>query len=398
MAEQFSNNAATTLTAGIDDATGNVPVTSRSAFPSSASFRIIIDSEIMLVTGGTGVGAGTFTVTRAQEGTSAAAHLIGAAVTHVLTADGLSTGITERITYGTLDANGDVGTGAGQLAIGNHTHADEHSSYSEYTEIATPSAPAANKIRFYAKDRSGISAPYVIGDDGNEYCLLASGGNAPSDAKYVTTAADAGLSAEVAIPGLAGSADIAGAGGAGTAEEYDTATTGLTWSPSDPTTVDSNTTVKSHLYVKNDNTERFGTKAWAPAGAFDARTKVFIGRLGTGQDPYWGLYIANSDASKRLLVCQYGYNVGANLGIQAFTWGGTWSQIGVTHWGNGMLYLRISRDGGNNCSFWYSANGLVWVLIGTAAYEITVAKIGFWTTAGGAINYEAVTDWLRTDV
>ena len=34
----------------------------------------------------------------------------------------LNNALTSDITYGTLDANGDVGTGAGQLAIGNHNH------------------------------------------------------------------------------------------------------------------------------------------------------------------------------------------------------------------------------------------------------------------------------------
>lgn len=57
-------------------------------------------------------------------------------------------------------------------------------------------------------------------------------GGAPTTAPYITTAADAGLSAEIVIPGLAASGDISGAGGGGIGEEYDTGTTGLSWSPS----------------------------------------------------------------------------------------------------------------------------------------------------------------------
>jgi hypothetical protein len=70
-------------------------VVSFASFPSQTNYTIIIDSEIMLVTAG--AGTATWTVTRAQEGTSAAAHAIGATVTHVLTAASLDRLIDEAI-------------------------------------------------------------------------------------------------------------------------------------------------------------------------------------------------------------------------------------------------------------------------------------------------------------
>jgi hypothetical protein len=85
--EQYSNNAATTLNGDINDAVTSLVVASAASFPASANYRIIIGSEIMLVTAG--AGTTTWTVTRGAESTTPTAHSSGAAVTHVLTAASL---------------------------------------------------------------------------------------------------------------------------------------------------------------------------------------------------------------------------------------------------------------------------------------------------------------------
>ena len=85
MAEQFKNLASTTLSGAIDNATTSVGVASAMGF-TGGNFRILVDSEIMLVTGVSGT---TFTVARNQEGTAASAHSNGATVAHVLTAGAL---------------------------------------------------------------------------------------------------------------------------------------------------------------------------------------------------------------------------------------------------------------------------------------------------------------------
>jgi hypothetical protein len=89
MTERFANNASTTLSAAVETTDGtSISVTSAAApFPQTAQFRIIIDSEIFIVTDG--AGTTTWTVTRGAESTTAATHLNGAAVTHVLTAGAL---------------------------------------------------------------------------------------------------------------------------------------------------------------------------------------------------------------------------------------------------------------------------------------------------------------------
>ena len=85
MAELFKNLASTTLAEDLTDAETDVDVASAMGF-SGGTFRILVDSEIMKVTGVSGT---TLTVVRGQEGTPATAHSNGAAVKHILTAGAL---------------------------------------------------------------------------------------------------------------------------------------------------------------------------------------------------------------------------------------------------------------------------------------------------------------------
>jgi len=86
--EQFTNNAATTLSAAITSTIATtLTVASAATFPQTTQFRIRIDDELLLVTAGAGLT--TWTVTRGIEGTTAATHANGAAVVHVLTAGSL---------------------------------------------------------------------------------------------------------------------------------------------------------------------------------------------------------------------------------------------------------------------------------------------------------------------
>ena len=86
--EQFANNPSTTLGAAITSTTAtSITVASATGFPSSGNFRILIDTEIMEVTA---VGGTTWTVSRADGGSTAATHLNAAAVTGILTAEALN--------------------------------------------------------------------------------------------------------------------------------------------------------------------------------------------------------------------------------------------------------------------------------------------------------------------
>ena len=90
--ERFANGGLSSLDAAIDNDDLALTVKSAVGFPTGGNFRIIVDNEIMLVTD---VQGKTFTVARAQEGTSAAAHDADAAVFHVLTAGALAVLVEE---------------------------------------------------------------------------------------------------------------------------------------------------------------------------------------------------------------------------------------------------------------------------------------------------------------
>lgn len=225
------------------------------------------------------------------------------------------------------------------------------------------------------------------------------GAVAPDDAKYIVATANASLSSEIVIPGLAGSPDIVGAGGAGTSEEYDSATTGLTWTTA-PNTVDSNTTILSHLYIKNtDATEKLGTKSYAPTGAFDARCKVTLGN-GITNIAAIGLLICDDDNSERAMIQLMSIPGSQAFQVKAYTYTlSSYTQRGSS-WGVGVnqIYFRIARDGSNNVSFYFSVNGILWQLVATQSFTLTVAKLGFRIANDSTLTSEMAVDWLRTDV
>jgi hypothetical protein len=111
--ERFANGGLSSLDAGIDDNDLALTVKSAAGFPTGGNFRIIVESEIMLVTD---VQGNVFTVTRAQEGTSAAAHDADMAVFHVLTAGALAQRDIEQFATGLVTARDAAGQ-AGRLYL-----------------------------------------------------------------------------------------------------------------------------------------------------------------------------------------------------------------------------------------------------------------------------------------
>ncbi len=102
--DSFTNNASTTLSSSIaDGTTTTIHVVSAAPFPGSGQYRIIIDSELLLVTGGQGTT--TWTVTRGVEGTAGAAHASGANVVEVLTAAALTGTFMDMGTNQTVAGN-----------------------------------------------------------------------------------------------------------------------------------------------------------------------------------------------------------------------------------------------------------------------------------------------------
>lgn len=80
--ERYANNAQSLLNGGIDNVTTTVVVDSASSFPTDGQFRVIVGSEVMIVTG---VSSNTFTVLRGQDGSAAASHLDDTPIVHIFT-------------------------------------------------------------------------------------------------------------------------------------------------------------------------------------------------------------------------------------------------------------------------------------------------------------------------
>lgn len=79
---EFKPTTGTTATTADPGSGGlTLAVASAEGFPTTNGYKILVDSEIMLVTAG--AGTLSWTVTRAQDGTTAAAHTTGAAVAEI---------------------------------------------------------------------------------------------------------------------------------------------------------------------------------------------------------------------------------------------------------------------------------------------------------------------------
>lgn len=80
--ERASTEVFTTLTADPGAAGTTLAVTANTKFPATNNFKVRVEDEVMLVTAG--AGSNSWTVTRAQDGTTGVAHAIGTVVAQVV--------------------------------------------------------------------------------------------------------------------------------------------------------------------------------------------------------------------------------------------------------------------------------------------------------------------------
>lgn len=150
--ERFANNPVTTLAEDLDGSETGVDVTSAASFPTGGNFRILVDSEIMLVTG---VSSNTFTVTRGAEGTSATTHANGAEVRKILTKGAMDALWGDAFTFRagvTTPVNGDFAwTNQGPSTITVQDNGGLHL-------LAVADATASLRMR----RKAAPSTPYVI--------------------------------------------------------------------------------------------------------------------------------------------------------------------------------------------------------------------------------------------
>jgi len=212
----------------------------------------------------------------------------------------------------------------------------------------------------------------------------------------------------IRVPGLKGLGNRTGVGSSAgsVSTEYSSGSSGLTWSPTSPTTEDIDSTYPDHLYLAwgaTGSAESLGLKAFAPgaATAFDVRILVSsVVKASDGNSAGIGLIVTSSGDTSRLLV-QVNPQARAGATVTAFTYAaGAYTQRGSTHTEIGFspAYLRLSRDGSNNCQMWWSPNGRMWVSISTLSFTFTPASIGYRLSESGTTTLQAAVDFLRSDV
>lgn len=274
---------------------------------------------------------------------------------------------------------------------------------SRYAGATASGAPASGTFAVgdYVIDRTG--AIFVCTGAGTPGTWTRIGGDrAPSTAKYITSEAHSDLSAEIVIPGLAASADIASAGGAGFSQEFDSGASPFTWS-SAPATENVNSTAKSHYYAEvTDTTERFGRVAWTPGGAFDVRAKISCGweETASGMNLECALHIQDSANTSRIearRVIGFGYAQAAGWSYAS----GIYTQQSTITWDFHPtdLYLRITRDGSNTIKMYLSTNGIIWqALTPSFALTLTVSHWGLRIKQSTASKGYYALDWVRSSV
>lgn len=127
--EQFASLAESTTTADPGTSGTSLAMTSRSAFPQTAPFYIVVQDsetskanrELMRVTAGVGTGAGSFTVVRGQGGTTGVAHASGSYVSMVLTGESISW-LRDRVPM--INVVKDYGISTAETEANNKTYLD----------------------------------------------------------------------------------------------------------------------------------------------------------------------------------------------------------------------------------------------------------------------------------
>lgn len=156
MTERFANKSKSTLFSSINASVTSLQVVDASSFPTQAQFRLTIDSEIMLVTG---VAGATFTVTRGQEGSTAASHAAGATVFHAITAGALDQLRTDAATL-------DVTATTTSILVTSAMRLIAVGALSAPITVTLPASPSLGEVH-YVSDTVGSAGTNNITISGN---------------------------------------------------------------------------------------------------------------------------------------------------------------------------------------------------------------------------------------
>lgn len=225
----------------------------------------------------------------------------------------------------------------------------------------------------------------------------AAGSGAPTTAKYVTTASDGTLSAEIVIPGVAVADRVPASPGADD-DEFDTTDSSdpmTGWTTLGSPTHDMNSTVASHYYV----TSTAGSVALqgiykAKSPAFTVTCKLTEWTYKTGTPTRFGMFIAEAAPGKLESISA---DV-AKIAIDAWTNRTTFSSQPAAvapSMNPGPIYLRIVVASSTDVSYYWSRSGHIWNTVAANRNPgFTVGAVGLFVNpeASGAT---AIFDWIR---
>jgi hypothetical protein len=191
--DQQSLGSSALLTAGVSSGATTLPLTAAIGVADGRTMRVVCEGEVMLVTAG--MGTTSLTVTRGQEGTTAAAHPSGATVQQRLTPAGLANTRTQPNSHahnGT-DGSGTVAHSATTGRTANDHHAQAHSlTGTDHTlsglttgHVLTATSPTAAAFQAPSGGGGSMSSFTLAGDGGTPQTI--------TDTNTLTVAGGSGL-------------------------------------------------------------------------------------------------------------------------------------------------------------------------------------------------------------
>lgn len=320
------------------------------------------------------------------------------------------------------DAKGDLAAGTGANAAARVAAAANGAA------LITASAETAG-LKWRLNNDGAAVAPTVNEDSGDGYaigsrwldttadkeyvCLDATAGaavwaettggagGAPSTAKYIVSAAHGSLSAEIVIPGLAGSPDVVPSSPSSDDDEFDAALSG--WTTLGSLDTSEANVIPSHYHIAKTATGTFevhGIYKAAPGVPFTVTVALPDYLLDTNYQHY-AIMLADSTPTKLFLWGPLHQSANGVPELLAANWNSRTSRGSFTEYtGTRVLapkYLRLVVNSSTDLDLWWSHNGLVWKRQATAWNPgFTVANVGLALTGNDvSVTAEAAFDWVR---
>jgi len=221
------------------------------------------------------------------------------------------------------------------------------------------------------------------------------GGGAPTNTPYITTAADAGLSAEKVLPYLANyNPDKAPGSPSASDDEFDDSSIGGGWTAVNTPDVASESTYPGFLHLEdNDAADAGYYEAFAPgAAAFSVAAKVNVAL--PGGFTFAGIKVTDSSNTGLCYIGLQNDNSANNGRAITGPTGGTTAAMGLG--ATETIYLLLTRDATTNYKTYLSVNGITWVRVGSFSQAGTVARLHVFVNGQGGNTCEADFDFVRT--